>query len=1019
MTKKHFLFLSLLAALLFTSQGANAQLAGGTYTINSAQATGGTNFTSFADAVTALSAGVSGAVVLNVAAGSGPYTEQVILPVIPGASASNTVTFNGNSNALTYASSNTNERATLKLNGANYVTVNNLNINATGASYGYCVQLTNNADHNTINNCTLTPSASTLNYCGLCMNGGGSAFSYLNNSFSDSNTISNNTVNGGYYSITVIGDPASRIYGNKVINNTLLNSYFTGIYAVGNSNLLIEGNDISRATLASLNSFYGINLGNGNQNTLVSKNKIHNFFGSLSGTSPYSAYGLATQSVATAGNENIFSNNLVYDMNGDGTQYGMYNTGASYTFYYYNTISSDNQNSVSGNTYGFYQTTAASNIVLKNNLISITRTGTGNKYAMYMNAATTTYTSNYNNYYINSTAGTNYIGRIGTTNYSALTAWQAANAQDIATVTIAPLFTNPSSGNFTPNSSLIDNLGIPINNISTDITGATRNATTPDMGAYEFSAPVISVTGSNQLCTGTTSALTGTPSGGTWTSSNTAVATISSTGIVTAVTAGTSVITYTTSTGYKTDTVTVTATPVVDTISGLPSTMCVGNIANLTDATAGGTWTSSNQFMATITASGTLTAVGPGSLTVTYTAANGACTATTTKSTTIYTIPNANITPQGSLVACTGDILLLNANTGNYSYQWLLNNSPISNATSNSYIATTAGTYSVVESTGGGCADTASVLFTINPVPTPTINPAGTAAFCNGDSVLLTAGNGTTNYTYQWRRNGSNIPGATNATYTAHVDGYYAVLAAALGCSGLSAGVAVQNNTPANTLLASGPLKFCQGGSVTLQADTGTGYNYQWQRNGTTITTATGNSYLAQVSGTYHVTVTNGACSTTTADSTVTVNPLPVPVITLNGTTYSTGTFAGYQWQLNGNDISGATNQTYNATQAGTYSVIVTDVNGCTGSATYSAVGVATVTGNTQILVYPNPVIDRIVIDAPAGATAIITTIDGKILIRASTDNTIMADNIAPGVYLLYIRDKNNTLLTTRKLVKI
>src|SRR5690606_19512180 len=67
----------------------------GTLTINDAQATGGTNFASFNDAITALNAkGICGPVVLNVM--NGPYSEQVTIGYIQGVSTTNTVTINGN-----------------------------------------------------------------------------------------------------------------------------------------------------------------------------------------------------------------------------------------------------------------------------------------------------------------------------------------------------------------------------------------------------------------------------------------------------------------------------------------------------------------------------------------------------------------------------------------------------------------------------------------------------------------------------------------------------------------------------------------------------------------------------------------------------------------------------------------------------------------------------------------------------------------------------------------------------------
>src|SRR5690606_402969 len=54
--------------------------------------------------------------------------------------------------------------------------------------------------------------------------------------------------------------------------------------------------------------------------------------------------------------------------------------------------------------------------------------------------------------------------------------------------TTDPQYANAMSGDYTPGAFQLDNTGAPVG-VTTDITGAARNATTPDMGAYEFSVP--------------------------------------------------------------------------------------------------------------------------------------------------------------------------------------------------------------------------------------------------------------------------------------------------------------------------------------------------------------------------------------------------------------------------------------------------------------------------------------------------------------------------------------------------
>src|SRR5205085_3135472 len=115
----------------------------------------------------------------------------------------------------------------------------------------------------------------------------------------------------------------------------------------------------------------------------------------------------------------------------------------------------------------------------------------------------------------------------------------------------------------------------------------------------------------------------------------------------------------------------------------------------------------------------------------------------------------------------------------------------------------------------------------------------------------------------------------------------------------------------------------------------------------------TNQTYTAIASGNYTVVVTASGCSSAaSAATTVTVNPTPpTPTITPGGpTTFCAGgnvtltssSATGNQWYLNGNPIGGATNQTYDATASGDYTVVVT-TSGCSSAAS----AITTVTVNS------------------------------------------------------------------------
>src|SRR6185436_17668622 len=119
------------------------------------------------------------------------------------------------------------------------------------------------------------------------------------------------------------------------------------------------------------------------------------------------------------------------------------------------------------------------------------------------------------------------------------------------------------------------------------------------------------ITGAGTVCAGTTLSLADTTSGGTWSSSNTSIGTINSSGLVSALEPGTTTISYiaTKSGGTGTQYATVTVDgKVVASISGATD-MCEGTTQTVTDATSGGTWASSNTGIATVSSGGLVTAV--------------------------------------------------------------------------------------------------------------------------------------------------------------------------------------------------------------------------------------------------------------------------------------------------------------------------------------------------------------------------------------------------------------------------
>lgn len=482
----------------------------------------------------------------------------------------------------------------------------------------------------------------------------------------------------------------------------------------------------------------------------------------------------------------------------------------------------------------------------------------------------------------------------------------------------------------------------------------------------------------------------------------------------------------------RTSAITVNALPTNSiTSTGGASALCAGSNLTLNANTGTGytyQWLLSNAIIPSAT-SATYTASATGAYKVKITMSNS-CTDTSAAFTiTTGSLPPVpTITPSTAQSFCAGGHVVLSITKvpGN-TYQWL-KNSAIAGDTLATDTVYTAGSYTVKATSASTCSDTsATVVVTVNALSADTVTASGSLSLCTGGSVTLTVNN-TTGATYQWLNGGNVIAGATANTYSATATGSYTVKVTGTNtCTDTSLASAVTVNAyPADTVSASGGLTFCAGGNVTLTVNTTAGAAYQWLVGGAPVAGATSSTYSATAAGTYTVKVTSNSCSDTSVAKTVTVNPLPVPVVTETGKVLSTtGTFTTYQWNFNGTALTGVTTSTLAATTNGngSYTVTVKDGNGCAGtSAAFTvtdASGVPTVQGlASAIKLYPNPATDIVHIDAPVKVNVTIAGIDGRSLQHSENAIEINVASLANGIYLMMIYDANNILIRTDKLVK-
>jgi trimeric autotransporter adhesin len=437
------------------------------------------------------------------------------------------------------------------------------------------------------------------------------------------------------------------------------------------------------------------------------------------------------------------------------------------------------------------------------------------------------------------------------------------------------------------------------------------------------------------ICAGASATLTAT-GGGTFlwsTGANTASITTGTAGTytVTVTALGCSASTSSTITvnPLPTPIITVTETSGVANNDGI---ICAGASATLT-ATGGGTY-----LWSTGATTAGITTGTAGTYTVTVTVLG--CTASTSRTITVNPLPSPVITvtetsgvANNDGIICAGASATLNA-TGGGTYLWS------TGATTAGITTGTAGTYTVTVTVLGCSASTSSTI-TVNPLPTPIITVTETSGVANNDGIICAGASATLTATgggtYLWST------GATTAGITTGTAGTYTVTVTVLGCTASTSRTITVNPIPTPVITVtdiSGTTNndgiICQGATATLTASGGT--SYLWSNGATTAGITTG------VAGTYTVTVTSNGCSASTS-RTITVNPNPIASISLAETSgpvdndgmiyegavvYLTASGGGtYAWS------TGATTANIIVTPmvTTTYTVTVTNANGCTATA--------------------------------------------------------------------------------------
>ncbi|REJ82312.1 MAG: T9SS C-terminal target domain-containing protein [Bacteroidetes bacterium] len=309
--------------------------------------------------------------------------------------------------------------------------------------------------------------------------------------------------------------------------------------------------------------------------------------------------------------------------------------------------------------------------------------------------------------------------------------------------------------------------------------------------------------------------------------------------------------------GYMPKNYTAAPAPIVALVNAAgPTTFCNGGSVTLT--ASGG----SNYLWSNGATSASITVSTSGSYNCEVSSGSASATSNTV-TVTVNNLPTATITAGGSTQS--GIILSSNSTAGSgsiASYQWMNDGVNISGATSSTFTPSVSGNYSLRVSNSGGCSSTSTAM----SVTVASISASGNTDICQGETVTLTAGGGTS---YLW----SN--GETGSSITVNTSGSYSCEVFNSGSSATTTGINVNvNNLPVSSFVAG--TNTSNGVSLNSNSSAGSGtiIAYQWMLDGSMIPGATSQIYLATSSGNYSLEVTNsGGCKNMSSIQSITVNP--------------------------------------------------------------------------------------------------------------------------------------------------
>jgi hypothetical protein len=328
---------------------------------------------------------------------------------------------------------------------------------------------------------------------------------------------------------------------------------------------------------------------------------------------------------------------------------------------------------------------------------------------------------------------------------------------------------------------------------------------------------------------------------------------------------------------------------------------------------------------------------------------------------TINPRPDSTITALRPRVFCDGDSTVLSGPPG-LTYKWTRNNTVI--GTTRMITLKTEGKVTLTVTDTSGCTASSSIQVQIEPSPWQAISAFGATSLCQGDSVVLDAGENYQNY--KWST------GATTQRIVVRQAGRYWVKFQSLsGCPGESDTVTV-TVSPKPSAVITGPISVCANALSTYAVTERPGLKYKWVVTGNGSVQGASDGFEAKVqwgasgTGKVYVTVTDPASGCSSAqEMSVSLGTGVQPAIT--GRTHfcpdstieldAGPGYASYKWS------TGATSRKIFVSTAGTYTVMVADAAGCSGSSlpftvTQSASPAPTIAASGSLSLCPGAMVD-------------------------------------------------------------